>query len=1387
MVDKRRRRKHQNIASGGSSSTGGPRSNPSPSLLNSIDTLGAPQISLDASASSHRPLGTRTPHVSLPIPSQVNTADGAATGRVRNNPIAHVPKVSQGEGRRLKDHKPGTTSKPAKESSPALLVDNKAQETGPLHNLRYLKWYMGPRSDAEDLELRERQAQQHLRGRLNRGALCINTHFPKEDEETSSTSTQERIDSSKPSQTKGSSSSNKIRDSTVKLAPTTKPTSTSKSSLTTITTSNDKHQDSTARPALITKSSSTAKPNATFKLDHPQKFQNLPSNHNNQKSEKSHRQTQQSKKVDTLSDKLQGNASIPSSETSLATKYYRELYLPSIGQTSCVNKMKEAVGPALESSAPKMGSSLSALKSLSSAQTSAPTLTEAKPGSVLAASQPSVIDPEEIGTFHTPGAIPYNLTPSPPDSGQESDYRGPYGRRSTSPSDNGFNIVTDSPTALELGPASVPANKKTTIQEIKAASPVAEEHSPDRRNSIDTKMQDTGDIAQSQKVVNHATPANFETERPGSHIRTDEEMQDLIDLTKPNVITGAASPAFNNPTTHTQSDEEMRDAIDLTGEEEMRDAIDLTGEYEQVQKSIEQDEDMPDLMEDKQSHVECRPGKRKSCEPADSAESEVGSEPEPEAEAKAMQRKFEERVTIDLTMSRSPTPKLDDLPRHINQISAGLASSRINQDVAGRDRVCAHENRYHNGNERAPSPDYVGSMLNGKAQIENSIKDEFVDNQNKLQVIPSPKDNGQSSKLANDELPRKSSGRKQRIPVQSTSSAKHVGVVQSAETDDFVEASASAQDDAMEIDECTEIGTPVEAAAPGEAKKKRRAKRRGKGKGKGKGKSEGYAKHADDQKTTHFDDRQVGSDLAQIPSDYEQDPFKDQSDRIMSEAEVKQAILDALTVPVFPKAPPESMVTDEKAYKLAEEGEYFTLSHALFSVVPKEVYDRIWKDEYERPQISMSTKTPKWLRPLDPTIKHPAKPETDSTELIKVLCEIEKSLISVWVGVESIVVVLYSELDDKFTSRDLAQYFRAYQVQIYDGWTDLHAHLLTLADWKDRYFAIANIKKRAARPNANPYDRLFTIKNPSDLLFYGTMEYLKAMQAAMEAAQDANDCVMMKGPKWKHMIGMNKAVMGEEFSKCLDGLRKFNSYVRKRDWDVPGVHEDDALPPMIASKLAIKNASKQVSSKGKEVAVEDVVQENSGDLSDGDPPGYYEASSKYKGKQVVVEDDAEEPEETSSYVSDGDPPYYEEDDDEDNDYVEARSHRRRSGSKLSVQPPTPTNRRASGAIACSSSRRISSGNEMKFDNENKASSFDRSSRHLLPKDGMKQKNGRGASFDSNAMESSDEFPRGCSLHRANSISTPTSMRTVKKGAKRLLVEVGPSSSPNDPKDYFETP
>ncbi|TEY55730.1 hypothetical protein BOTCAL_0230g00230 [Botryotinia calthae] len=1363
MAEKRRRREHQNIASGGSgsSSTGIPQSNSSPSSLNPIHTLGPPQRSLDALASSRRPPGTRSPHVSLPISSKVDTSDGRTAGSVRDKSIAHAPKVSQDSRRELKNPKPGTSFKSGRESSPSLVLDNKAEDAGPLHNLRYLKWYMGPQSNVENLEPRERQAQQHLRGRLNRSALCINTHFPKEDE-VSSTSTLKKIDSSKSNKIKKPSSSNKIQDVTAKSAPITKPTSTTKPSSTTRATSSNEHQDLTIKPALTVESSSTARPAANFKPDPPQKSQNLPLAQSNQRSEKSHRQTDKPIKVDALPEKLQNKAPIPRSETSLATKYYRELYLPSIGLTSCVNKTKETVGPTLES----------APKSLLSTPISAPALAEAKLGLVpaIVASLPSVTGPNENGSFQTPGAVPYNLTPSPPESGQESDYRGPYGGRSTSPSDNGFNIVAESPTVLELEPTSVPANEKTPIQETKAASPVAKDHSPDRQNSIDTKMQDTENLAQSPKVVDHETPANFEIERSGPHFQADEKMRDLIDLTEPDVISDAASPGFNDLTAHTQSDKEMRDAIDLTGEDE------------QIQISIEQDEEMSDIMEDKQSPVEYRPGKvnhasSSTYRPASFAESEVESEPEQEAEVEAEQRRFDERVTVDLTLSRTPTPKLEDLPRQINQISAGLASSRINQVIKGRDRVYAHGNRYQDIDEGAPSPDLVESMPNDKAQTDNSIKDESFDIQNKFKVAAFQENNGQSSKLANN-----NSGREQRNPVQPTSSAKHVGVVQPTETDDFVEATVSVQGDAMEIDKRTKICTPEDSAVSGEGKKKRKGK--GKRGRKAKGKGKGDAKNTDDQNATHFDERQLNSDISRIPSDTEQDLLKDQRDRIMSEAEVKQAILDALTVPVFPKAPPKSMVTDEKAYKLAKEGDYFNLSYALFSVVPKEIHDQIWKDEYERPQISLSTKKPKWIRPLDPTIKHPAKSETNSTELIKVLCDIEKLLISVWVGVESIVVVLYSELDDKFTSRDLDEYFRLYQVQIYDGWTDLYAHLLTLADWKDRYFAITNIKKRAARPNANPYAHLFTIKNPSDLIFYGTIEYLKAMQAAMKAAQDANDSVMMEGPKWKHMIGMNKTVLGEEFSKCLEGLRKFNSYVRKRDWDVPGAHEDDELSPMIASKLGTKNASKQVSSRGKEAAVKDVIQEDSGDLSDGDPPGYYEASLEPKGKQITVENDTEE---TSGDVSEGDPPYYEEDDDEDNDYVEARSHRRRSGPKLSVQPPTPTNRRISGAIAHSSSHRVPSGNEMKLDNGNKASSTNRSSLHLLPEDGMKSNNGRGASSGSNAMKSSDEIPRGRPLHRVGSIETPASMKTVKKGAKRLMVEIGPSSSPNDPKDYFETP
>lgn len=181
----------------------------------------------------------------------------------------------------------------------------------------------------------------------------------------------------------------------------------------------------------------------------------------------------------------------------------------------------------------------------------------------------------------------------------------------------------------------------------------------------------------------------------------------------------------------------------------------------------------------------------------------------------------------------------------------------------------------------------------------------------------------------------------------------------------------------------------------------------------------------------------------------------------------------------------------------------------------------------------------------------------------------------------------------EFTVHDLDEYFRRYQVQIFVEWTSLHGHLLTLADWKDRYFAISNIKKRAIRNNTNPYARLFTAKNPAGILFYGTEKYLEAMKVALADAYQANECVMMKGRRWKHLIGMHKRALGEEYSNCLDGLRKFNTVVRRRDWNVEGAPVAKVSSPMVDTKIPAKVASKEVSckSKEKEIAVEDDVKE----------------------------------------------------------------------------------------------------------------------------------------------------------------------------------------------------
>lgn len=135
-------------------------------------------------------------------------------------------------------------------------------------------------------------------------------------------------------------------------------------------------------------------------------------------------------------------------------------------------------------------------------------------------------------------------------------------------------------------------------------------------------------------------------------------------------------------------------------------------------------------------------------------------------------------------------------------------------------------------------------------------------------------------------------------------------------------------------------------------------------------------------------------------------------------------------------------------------------------------------------------------------------------------------------------------------------------MQVFNEWKNLYAHLLTLTDWKERYFAISNIEKRGSRQNADPYARLFTIKNPTGHVFYGTGKYLRAMKYAIAAAQYANECAMMKGPRWQILKGMSWRALAEEFGNCLDGLRLFNTVTRKRDWDVPGEPWDEAPPSM---------------------------------------------------------------------------------------------------------------------------------------------------------------------------------------------------------------------------------
>ncbi|CAD6445285.1 3fc50b48-c167-4e5f-b597-83b483a68904 [Sclerotinia trifoliorum] len=1319
MGEKRRQRGNRSISSGGSSSTGTPRPNPPSSFLNSIDTLIATPSFLDSIPPPFQPA------VTSPVQTfrHVNILDFPTAERVADSPFMYSPKLSSNEGRMVEKSKPSSiVAKPAGDKSSSLVVDKEADEARTLQNLRYSEWNMEPEPQLpaqrtqtfpKDVQPRIKEAQYYLKDKKVPGATTQkNSEYPH---------------------------SRKVKKDP---SATTKPTS-----------------------------------NVNSYFGQPQKLQPLPSKPNNQMPERSRRQTYETVKVDTLPKELREHgAPVLHFNTPPAIKAYRERYLPSIQTGSPTsNKLKMTTGAsALELSAPKMGTVLSTLspKRLFSAQPADPVPAEANNVLGLPTNHPSVTDPGKYGSFQTPGAVPYNLTPSPAASVQENDYYEPYNGRSPSRFDSGVNI-TDSP------PISVNEAAPTSITKI--ISPVSRAYSADTATPADEEMKNIGNQAHTSTINNYATSAILGARNPDTHAAANAGMREIIDLTEESpVINGGASPALGSPDAQSQRDEGMEDVLEVK---------------EQIRNSIGQTSDMvtyanPLILRARDSNSHVRIPSSNFCEGhllsrigsvAERArnstyslelelELELESEAEPEAGVFLGGSRVGQRQIINLTLSPTPTSKLDGSPEYDHpDCLERIGDEDTGANLAERDSFIAQGHHFHNRDGRAPSPENFDSMSSRRVPAQNMsgsseeanylVRDQFGDSQDQFEVATLTEQNRSNARSPNGKSLEDNDPYDERSPVLSAPSAERAtitDIVTSIEDDTSLELEVSGEGDAMEVDESAEVDPSFKVTAP----------------------AEGDAMDVDEQ---------LSSDLSDVPSDAELGPFNEESERFMSEKEVQQAVLDALTVSVFPKSPPSSMVDDERAFELAKRGAYFTLAHALFSAVPKEVYDQIWKDEHVRPKISLSVNPPRWIRPLDPTIKHPAKADPSSTEIMKVIREIEKLLVRIWTAVESIVVVLYSDISREFTVHDLDEYFRRYQVQIFVEWTSLHGHLLTLAEWKDRYFAISNIKKRAIRHNANPYARLFTARNPAGILFYGTEKYLGAMKAALADAYQANECVMMKGRRWKHLIGMHKRALGEEYSNCLDGLRNFNTVVRRRDWNVEGAPVAAVPSPMVGMEMPTKVASKEVSSKlkEKEIAVEDDVKKEPDGLSDGDPP-YYEAPSKSKGKEVAVEDDTGE---KSDDLSDGDPPdnYEEKDDEDDEDYVESRSHLRRRGPKLFVQPPTPRKKRTSAFISRSTSRCVSSSDDIQSNNRRRTLSVARStSRHFSSDDEMKGNRGR-SSTNSSAIESGDELPRGRSRYRAGSVPAPGPIKSIRKGAKRLMVEVDKSSSPNTPKDYSETP
>ncbi|KAI9643230.1 hypothetical protein NHQ30_007846 [Ciborinia camelliae] len=1351
----------QNRASVSSSSAGSPRSvgteRPNPSsrgipFLDSIDTL---------VASPPPPVRTL---------SKANAVESSVAERVRDGPYMYAPERRVNDGATFKMPKPSSDSKPAGDKLSSLIPEKKTDKATLPRDFRHAEGYMGTQLSAKEIQdLSEEETlhlaevvQPRIKGAKNRFIDRLEKSQHHINKPTSFTPAEEDLGMEKESehfhqsQVKKTTSRDKVPNSTTKPTLSAGPTPSAKTSPEKI--SNTKTPPSARTSISKTPSSaktSTRKPNLLL----PQKPQTSTLKQNHQlpeKLQKPRHQQYKPVKIDTLPGRNQdGDVPVSHLDTPPAIRAYRERYLPSIRTGSPTsNKPKTTVGSSLESSMPEMGSVLSTLApvTLFSTKKTSSTLPAEKQNELISLSQhPYVSGPREDGSFQTPGAIPYNLTPSPPSSIQDDDEYDSYGGgRSSSPSENGpYMANTSSISVNEAAPipvnetvptptnetAPISTNKTTSITIKREVSSSARAFSPGKRATADEEIQNTGHFSHSPAILNGAAPRTLSVNNTDTYTQADKEMQEIIDLTDSppdfpsfQARTRDSTPVIDyerqilRPTPGIEPQRLVQRPAALANSAEPRPEfvppgveqrpIDLTHSPEPTPEYLPQYVEIvragraalvADLRRERDAAQEHSPLNRDERALAPSPElSALRNHVEIRAKLVDLDatprgrdpaQEHTPKNTDERASAPSPEPFVPSLDNDDEETRADLAAF----DATIREIDAARENPSQNRDGRAPSPEPLSTILNKIVHVQSMASSseevsspvdytEPFHSQGPFEVAAPPGFSEPADELLQDEA-----GHDERSPDPPISFTN---------TGKIVDAVAPVEVDSMEMDKSAEVDKSFEAAAS----------------------VQGNAMDIDEQ---------LSSDLSDVPSESNL-ALKEETERLLKAKRAVQAELNRLTDPTFPpSATPREI--DDTAYQLAKEGEDFNLASALFSVITKKVYDQIWMDEFYRPQISLAVGPAKWVRPLDPKIRHPAKADPSSTELINVLCEIENLLVPIWSAVESIVVIMYCDLSSGFTANHVDKYFRRYQCEIFIKFQALQAHLLTLADWKESYFATSNIKKRALRNNANPYTRLFNVKNPAGIVFYGSKKYLRAMKAAIADAQEANDCACMKDPKWKNLVGLHRRALGEEFSNCLDGLRKFNTFVRKRDWDVA-----EALKAEEPSKTASEQPAK--------------------DASNG-------VSSKVKEKAVVIEDSTEE--KSSDDLSDGDPPdYYEENDDEDDeDYVDDRPQHRQRAPQVLVQPPTPPRKkRGAASITRSTSRPISTDEEMKVNNEDRSSPID------------------------NVTEFGDEFPaRGRTLHRAGSVPTQTSVKGVQKGAKRIMVEVSRSSSPNGPVDYFETP